>query len=160
MKVKKHPCLKGLLQAITYQRKNKSRSLRHSKSKALPRCKVQHWALIHRSISLSRAFYHTISHPSSRASSPKALCEGADSYSLSHAAFSFSGSRRVSLSLPAVTTAPKERSTAVLTSEQELHCRKPIEPIIHLSLPQTQSTLGNKPVLHTPELSKPLSRVS
>lgn len=58
MKVKKgtkHPCLKGLLQTIMYQREDKSRSLRHSRRKALTKYKVQHWALICRSISLPRA---------------------------------------------------------------------------------------------------------
>lgn len=52
----KHPCLKGLLQATMYQRKDKSRSLRHSRRKALPKYKVQHWALICRSISLPSVF--------------------------------------------------------------------------------------------------------
>ena len=161
-KVTKHPCLKGLLQAVMYQRKDKSRSLRHSKRKALPRYKVQHWALTCRSISLCRAEWLSTTpfHIPAPERPPESTLGGSRQIQSLSRSVQLQRRRRVSQSLPAVTTAPKERGTAVLTSEQELRCRKPTYPIGSLPLPQTQSTLGNRPVLRTPELSMSLSSVS
>lgn len=114
-KVTKHPCLKGLLWAIMYLKKDKHRSLRYSQRKALPRYKVHQCALIHKNISLSRAewlsrtFY--ISDPEQP---PKSTLGGSRQI---HSA-QLQCHERVSQSLPPVTTAPKERSMAVLTSER------------------------------------------
>lgn len=124
-KVTKHPCLKGLLGAIMYQKKDKHRSFRHSKRKALPRYKVQHCALICKSISLSRVerlsgTFH-IPDPEQH---PKTTLGG--SRQIHSVQLQWHG--RVSQSLPAVTTAPKERGSAFLTLEQEPCCRKPTDP--------------------------------
>lgn len=66
------------------------------------------------------AFQDNVSHPRSRAAPQKALWEAADILSVQ---LQWHG--RVSQSLPAVTTAPKERGAAVLSSEQKPCCRKP-----------------------------------
>lgn len=88
-KVTKHPCLKGLLWAIMYQKNNKHTSLRHSKRKALPRYKLQHRALICKSISLSRAEWlsRTMFHIPDPDQSPKKHFGRQQTYSV----FSFSG---------------------------------------------------------------------
>lgn len=122
-KVTKHPCLKGLLRAFMYQKNYKHTSLRYSKRKALPRYKLQHRALICKSISLSRAEWlskTTFHIPDPEQPPPEALWEAADIHSVQ---LQWHG--RVSQSLPAATTAHKERGAAVLTSEQKPCCRKP-----------------------------------
>lgn len=160
-KVTKHPYLKGLLQAIMYQRKDKSRSLRHSK-KLSPDKKSSTEPSIRRSISLSRAEWlsMTLFHIPAPERPPESTLGGSGQIQSLSRSIQLQECRRVSQSLPAVTTALKKRDTAILTSEQELCCRKPTDPIGHLPLPQTQSTLLNRPVLHTPELSMSLPRVS
>lgn len=141
-KVTKHPSLKGLLWAIMCQKKDTHTSLRHSQRKALPRYKVQHCVLIHKSISLSRAEWlsrTTFPIPATEQPPKNALGGSRQVQSVQ-----LQWHQRVSQPLPAVTTAPEERGTAVLTSEEE---QKAYSPTSHLPLAQTQSTSGNRTLL-------------
>lgn len=146
-KVTKHPCLKGLLWAFMYQKNDKHTSLRHSK--ALPQYKLQHRALICKSISLSRAEWlskTTFHIPDPEQPPPEALWEAADIHSVQ---LQWHG--RVSQSLPAATTAHKERGAAVLRTEallQEAYTHTPAislypKPKVHQGTGQYFELLGS-----------------
>lgn len=106
-KVTKRPCLKGLLWAIMYQKRDTHTSLGHSQRKALPRYKVQHCALVRKFHSPGQSGFLGQHLTSRRQGSPPKTLWKVHSVQLQW-------HQRVSQSLPAVTTAPKGPSCSHL----------------------------------------------
>lgn len=157
-KVTKHPCLKGLLWAIMYQKNNKHTSLRHSKRKALPRYKLQHRALICKSISLSRAEWlsRTMFHIPDPEQPPKKHFGRQQTDTQCSASVAREG-----FTVPACShnsSQGKRCSCSLLRAEALL--QKAYTHTSHFPLSQTQSTPGNRTVLRTPGVSMSLCRVS